>query len=593
MNFRHSPYRFFNSTLQNDYNACIIPVDAPFGASNAMETSSYVKRITRLSAWNESVHIPSNPALSWPSGATPFFSAPFQTFDPSLPLPSSASRNTRRRMSVSLNDNNIITKVEDDEESKKKRKQNNGQKRSANLRGHFRTFKVRMLPTAAQRAELNRCFDVARAAYNWANERVIKGLAQPNHYELRNKFRADKVMDSLPFANTAATRVSSNIASRAIKQLTDAYASNYAKREKDPKHSFNVQFRSYKRTLTETIVIDKDIAGSDNLYAHKTSTLLRFQPLPSTCSRQGRIECLAFFGNNLKHVGGIRLQDSIKVISRIVDDGNRLKEDAKILWDKRTQSYYFVYLYVLPQLEDPDPEFQSKRIVATDPGCAPFQQWYSPTSGCFGQLLENARPELKAKCAGLDALQSRIARRYAQPAACLTARREDHCSDGRHQRKLRYRTTRRLRKKLAKDRRRLHGWTESAHYDAANYLLKEHEIIIQPVLAIKRLTSKTSRIFGSQMARTMYTWSHYLFLQRLKSAAVRYPGRHVYATSEPGTSKTCTHCGTWNAALRLGDKLFNCPHCGIRIDRQIAGARNNFLAAYGMALNVGWGGIGG
>jgi predicted RNA-binding Zn-ribbon protein involved in translation (DUF1610 family) len=243
-------------------------------------------------------------------------------------------------------------------------------------------------------------------------------------------------------------------------------------------------------------------------------------------------------------------------------------------------------------LEDPDPDFESKRIVATDPGCSPFQQWYSPTSGCFGQLLADSRPTLRAKCIELDALEARIARRYAQPQACLTSRREDH-SDASQQRKQRYHTTRRLRHKLARDRRRLHGWIESAHYDAANFLLSEHDIIIQPVLQIKRLTAKKSRVFGSKMARAMYTWSHHLFRQRLKSAAAKYPGRHIYETSEPGTSKTCTNCGFWNAALRLGDKLYDCPRCGVQVDRQIAGARNNFLAAYGMAMGVGWDGVGG
>ena len=101
------------------------------------------------------------------------------------------------------------------------------------------------------------------------------------------------------------------------------------------------------------------------------------------------------------------------------------------------------------------------------------------------------------------------------------------------------------------------------------------------------------RNFNSKGARAMYTWGHYKFRQRLKSAASRYPGRYVYETTEPGTSKTCTHCGFWNAGLKLGDKNFNCPRCLIQVDRQLAGARNNFFAAYGMAIDRGWDGVGG
>ena len=577
-----SPYRFFNSSLKDDiYNACIIPVESPHLSSNSTQVKLYGKEISRRSAWNETTYTPPS-GLGWPSGSSRFMSAPFQDFVPGIKRV--APRIVRQRTSTAIQPSPEVCV-----DKERNRKKTNAQRRKESLDGHFRTFKIRMLPTSVQRKELDRCFRVARFAYNWANECVREGLENPNHYALRNKFRANNVMGSLDYSNTNATRVSSNIASRAIQQLTDAYASNYAKRKTNPAHRFHVQYRSARKTLTETIVIDKDIAGPDNLYAKKTSTLLRFRPLPATCSRQGRAECLAFFGNNLRHVGGIRLQDSVKVITMVVGNWDRLCEECKIRWDKRTGAYHLIFLYTLPSLQDPDPDFESKRIVATDPGCSPFQQWYSPTSGCFGQLLEDARPSLRSKCLKLDALESRIARRYAQPKACLTSYREDH-SDAFHQRKQRYRTTRRLRHKLAKDRRRLHGWVESAHYDAANFLLTGHDIIIQPVLAISRLTAKTSRVFGSKMARAMYTWSHYLFRQRLKSAAVRYPGRHVYETSEPGTSKTCTHCGFWNASLRLGDKRFDCPR---QVDRQIAGARNNFLAAFGMAAGVGWDGMGG
>ena len=582
-----NPYRFFNSRLKDDiYNACVIPVESTHSSANSVPARLYSKQTQRRSAWNQTTYTPPL-GLGWPPGSSGFLSTPFKDFVPGVKR--AASRIVRQRTSTATSQTTGGDAPQDEERNRKK---TNAQKRKETLNGHFRTFKILMLPTSIQRKEINRCFRVSRFAFNWANECVREGLEQPNHYALRNKFRANNIMGTLDYANTDATRVSSNIASRAIQQLTDAYASNYAKRKVNPAHRFHVKYRSARKTQTETIIIDKDIAGPDNLYTKKTSTLLRFRPLPSTCSRQGRAECLAFFGNNLKHVGGIRLQDSVKVITMVVSNWDRLREECKIRWDKRTGSYHLIFLYAVPKLQDPDPEFESKRIVAADPGCSPFQQWYSPTSGCFGQLLEDARPSLRSKCLKLDALEARIARRYSQPKACLTSCREDH-SDAFHQRKQRYRTTRRLRQKLARDRHRLHGWIESAHYDAANFLLAGHDILIQPVLGITRLTAKTSRVFGSKMARAMYTWSHYLFRQRLKSASVRYPGRHVYETSEPGTSKTCTHCGFWNASLRLGDKSINCPCCGVRVDRQVAGARNNFLAAYGMAVGVGWDGVGG
>jgi hypothetical protein len=65
----------------------------------------------------------------------------------------------------------------------------------------------------------------------------------------------------------------------------------------------------------------------------------------------------------------------------MVADGNRLKEDANIIYDKRTNKFHFIYTFEAPKLEDPDPGFLNKRVVATDPGIKAFQTWYSPTTG--------------------------------------------------------------------------------------------------------------------------------------------------------------------------------------------------------------------
>ena len=575
--------RFFNEELRDVYDACILPSENDFIASNAHCVSKFSKQTQHICKWSHSAHIP-DPGLSYPPGGAYFLSTPFRDFKPgsSPSLKSNRSNKRQRTLDGPLQQTDVLV-------DEPRRKKTNGQLRKEEMQDHFRVLKIRMLPTKDQRRELKRCCYVARRAYNWANECVREGFMEPNHFKLRKKWNDQKIMDTLN--EEGKQPVAGRIISHAIKQLTDAYQSNFARKKKDPSHRFSVRFRSLRKTYTEALVIDKDTLKPDGVSYSKNSPFTCFKASDSPVLR-GRSECLAFFGSNLKATGGIRLQDKTHVIARLVADGNYLKEEAKILWDKRTDSFYFAYLFALPRLEDPNPEFDRKRIVATDPGNSPFQQWYSPTSGSYGQLLEDARPELKAKCLRLDSLQARIDRRYQQPQACLTSRREDN-GDPKRQRNQRYRTTRRLRRKLARDRRRVHGYIESAHYDAANFILARFDIVIQPVLSVSRLCKRSGRGFCSRTARAMYTWSHYLFRQRLKSAAARYPGRHIYETTEPGTSKTCTHCGFWNASLRLGDKRFDCPRCCLQVDRQIAGARNNFLAAYGMAVGVGWGGVGG
>lgn len=332
-----------------------------------------------------------------------------------------------------------------------------------------------------------------------------------------------------------------------------------------------------KKNYTETIQIQKD---NGNKPETKHSTLLRFEKAPPLENRKGRAECLAFFGNNLSGVGGIKLFDKERVINRMVADGNRLHEDCKILWDKRARSFHFIYTFVQPKLEDPDPTFVNKRIASNDPGCQPFQQWYSPTSNRYGVLLDGGVEELEDRCLVLDTLTSRVAKRANGPDINARPRTK----------RQRRRTTRALKRKLAKERRRLYGWIENGHYAAANFMLENHDIIIQPKLAVSQLVQKSKRNIRSETVRKMYTWSHYKYRQRLQWAATRYAGRHVIESREPGTSRTCTDCGFWHQNLKVSQKTFCCPSCKIKVHRDVAGARNNFFSEYGRAVGIGWDG---
>ena len=444
-------------------------------------------------------------------------------------------------------------------------------KRAAALEGQLRTFKSKMMADPQQVVELKRCFSVARAAYNWANGRIREGASR-SVISLRTEWRARPPPE---WASQKNTRVASSIQEGAIRQLVSAYASNEAKKKKDPSHHYRVDFRSKRKTLTETITIDKDVPGSKK----KNSTLLRFERM-DTPVRSGKKECMLFFGNNLAGVGGIRIRDSVRAIDRMVSEGSRLSETCKIHWDKRVGSFHFIFTYVQPRLGDPDPTFADKRIVATDPGSRAFHTWYSPTSGEFGELLHGGGTTIETKCAAIDSLHSRLDRRKGRPGPAGTGRT----------RRQRYCTTRRLSRKLARMKRNLHGWMESAHYDAANFMLERFDIVIEPKLGVSDMTQKSIRVMTSQSVRKMLTWSHYKFRERLVSASTRYAGRHVIESTEPGTSKTCTNCGSWKKDLGA-NKTYNCSRCGVSVDRDVAGARNNFFSEYGRAVGIGWDGV--
>jgi transposase len=529
--------RFYNQQLRPFYDSLTLPTKRDFAAPNTVRSNRFAITFEHRDPHPEApfrhkLHTPPNGVNAQPR---PEISQPFAPHGVNVAQPTSK-----------------------------------GKRRKRELDGQLRTFRVRMIPTLEQKRELKRTFSAARHAYNWTVT-AMKGGKRANFMERRNEYRASARPEW-------AKCVSSNIVAGAVEQAVNAVTSNLAKRAKNGgNHHFDVKYRSTKVKRTEVVRIDPDSTETA-----KTSTLLKFAPVPYTNS-ENRAECLAFFGSNLKKVGGIRLRDSARVVNAMLAEGNRLTETCKIQRDRRADAYYFYYTYALPAVADPDPTFQSKRVVATDPGVRNFQTFYSPTSGEMGTLLDYQRTELDDKCRDLDARASWLAKRgnaYSDPKH--TARRT---------RRQRQRTFRDRRRACAKARANLHNWMHVAHYDAANFLLRKYDLVIAPKLETAKMVPHDGRIFGSKTARAMLTWSHSLFTQRLTSAAYRYPGRCVISDSgEPGTSRTCTHCGHWFANLGA-NSTFDCPRCGLCINRDVAGARNNFLAAYGAARGMGWDGI--
>ena len=66
-----------------------------------------------------------------------------------------------------------------------------------------------------------------------------------------------------------------------------------------------------------------------------------------------------------------------------------------------------------------------------------------------------------------------------------------------------------------------------------------------------------------------------MFRQQLMSSAYLRPGAVVIETGEAFTTQTCGLCGTRNPNVGSA-KVFACadPACGVRIDRDVNGARN-------------------
>lgn len=608
--------RFWNWRMKVAYDQCSLPTETASVGLPTICSSTFSSSTTRKSSWAHTIRspppaqrsssqttfsrslrslVPGSTAAEAPVGASASATQPPPSKprkrskkspkevvgEDSLGLPPLSTQAVAAMEGVTQAETTEATpeQTPEEEEAPNKRKVPIN-KRKRPIEGQLRTFRVRMVPTAAQRVVLQEAFAGARWVYNSVvksiNNCAIKDEVSgeerrvpPNMQLLRDAVRHE------PNKPQCVVKLHDKIIAGAVQQACDAFKTNFAKMEKQgKKYHFRVGFRSYKLSYTETLRIERGKHGPLN----------RFEPMskPAGDKRRhsARAECLAFLGGGLKAMGGVRLQDKEEVIGRMLSEGGILQENAKIQWDKRTNSFYFIYTYDMPVPVDPDPEFEAKTVLSGDLGVAPFLEWYQP-DGSHGSVLNNFSSEIENRCLKLDALQSRIAKR--QTARCP----ENYRRKGRRRR----RTTRRLRHKLARDRRRLHNWVEAAHYEAANFLLARADVLVVPKIASKRLSKRAERNIRSGTVRTMLTSSPGLFCDRLKSCATKYPGRHVFTdTGEPGTSKTVGCCGWFNVSLRVGMEQCHCPRCNVTIDRQVNGARNNLLAALGKATGIGWDG---
>ena len=74
-------------------------------------------------------------------------------------------------------------------------------------------------------------------------------------------------------------------------------------------------------------------------------------------------------------------------------------------------------------------------------------------------------------------------------------------------------------------------------------------------------------------------WRKIVALMKNKARVIEVPSYY--------TSKICARCGYIHKDLR-GEPIFECPHCGLKIDRQLNACINIYLRMRGFSHNIAW-----
>ena len=192
------------------------------------------------------------------------------------------------------------------------------------------------------------------------------------------------------------------------------------------------------------------------------------------------------------------------------------------------------------------------RAVALDPGIRSFLTWFSETD--TGHIAPGAFGKIQRLCAHLDDLLSR---------AKLETRRLA--------KRNKYRAVSRMRTRIG-------NLIDELHHQAARWLVDNFDIILLPTFKSSAMARRGARKLRSKSVRSLLTYAHYRFQQFLVWKAWQ-SGKDVVLVNEAYTSKTCSWSG--EIILNLGGRQVVAGSDGVRVNRDINGARGIFLRALG------------
>ena len=393
-------------------------------------------------------------------------------------------------------------------------------------------IKLRLLPQ--QRTILNRWFGTFRWTYN----RILRAVKQGDMPLQKGKIRA-KFINNCNFKADEKLKwvleTPYEIRDAAMTDLLAAYKTNFAKREQNKDHIFEIKPKRKKAPSDSIVIHHKHYRNGGKIF--ETFWRKDMQKPKDHEDNQPRISPFL---------------RGFERLPKTLDHAARLQ---------RTRNGDF-YLCIVSPIEVAPVHESSDRVIALDPGVRSFMTGFSPGKEGVMEWGAGDRTRLFRLCCAYDSLQSRW------------------CKEKHRRRYRMQRAGRRIQE-------RIRNLVNEVHCKLVKWLVTNFDLVLLPKFETQSMCQKTqfvaedgtrhkTRKINGKVARAMYTWSHYRFQQRLLHKIREYPQCRVVICDEDFTSKTCGRCGFVHEKLG-GNKRFKCPSCHVSLDRDVNGARNIFL----------------
>ena len=193
------------------------------------------------------------------------------------------------------------------------------------------------------------------------------------------------------------------------------------------------------------------------------------------------------------------------------------------------------------------------RIVALDPGIRSFQTFFSEAS--CGQIGQGDFSRIARLASHLDDLLSRL---------------DPKRTENRVTAKQRYS----MRRAAGRMRLRIRDLVDEIHWKTCQFLVQNFDVILLPTFETSDMVLKCKRKIRKKSVRSLLTFSHFRFKQRLKNKASEF-GKVVVDVDEAYTSKTAS----WTGEIKQIGGAKYITSGGVRVERDINCARGIFLRA--------------
>ncbi|RUS69626.1 hypothetical protein EGW08_022613 [Elysia chlorotica] len=411
------------------------------------------------------------------------------------------------------------------------------------------TFKIKLRPTAYQKACLKRVLAASNLAWNWTKWLIEEKGVSWKDKKTMQAIVVKKSIESLENQDMVAPEVRANqqLLSKTTSVRLTAMCSFVAATKssmtlhKGCTRKFDVGYKElYPRSGTFGVqkpyirkFEESMLPAKMPTEARKNFNRLRLSILPNSFAAKGNPN------ERFLRIGKRRSWESMPPISHDCKVEMR-KDGSWLLLIPCDRSY----------LRFSKPVAEKNHAVSLDPGVRTFQTEYNPfkqeTRNHGSQRDKDRINFFKTKAQRHEVLAKTNKKEYV---------RKEH-------------------KRQADKYWHKHGkYRDNIHRELASKLVNENDLVIVGDFSSSRCAAKRA---GSKLTKQtraeMYSWAHYRFKQRLIERA-RGTGTRVHFQDESYTSKTCGNCGNIKEDLG-GNKTYACEVCGVVMDRDVNGARN-------------------